>query len=71
MLFIDHVLIVVDVAHVVPRTLKNGMCWCTIKLGYYCWLRYERNNNMGYCLCSRNWIVYIWTGFDNWTQLQD
>ena len=26
---------------------------------------------MGYCLCSRNWIVYIWTGFDNWTQLQD
>ena len=24
--------------------------------GYYCCLRYERNNDMGYCLDCRNWI---------------
>ena len=25
--------------------------------GYCCWLRYERNNDMGYCLDCRNWIL--------------
>ena len=25
--------------------------------GYYCWLRYEIDNNMGYCLDSLDWIV--------------
>ena len=30
---------------------------------YYCWLRYERDNNICYCFACRNWItIYIWTG---------
>ena len=28
---------------------------------YYCWLRYERDNNICYCFACRNWItIYIW-----------
>jgi hypothetical protein len=50
---------------------RNGSMKEFIHIGYYCWLRYERNNNMRYCLCSRNWIFYIWTGLTIGLQLQD
>ena len=53
-----------------------GVCWIITTMwfirlqphyygtiGYYCCLRYKRNNDIGYCLDCRNWI-WLYLGLD-------